>query len=90
MGAFVAGLNPTVDELADLKTAVSEAVTNCIIHGYEQQEGKIFFIFHTCLNQHLHPSPMVLRIITLVPFLGSETTSAGMIWKICFRWEALD
>lgn len=42
VGAFVAGLNPTVDELADIKTAVSEAVTNCIIHGYEQKEGKIW------------------------------------------------
>ena len=31
VGAFVAELNPTVDELADIKTAVSEAVTNCII-----------------------------------------------------------
>lgn len=38
VGAFVAALNPTVDELADIKTAVSEAVTNCIIHGYEQKE----------------------------------------------------
>lgn len=37
VGAFVAELNPTVDELADIKTAVSEAVTNCIIHGYEQK-----------------------------------------------------
>lgn len=42
VGAFVAGLNPTVDELADIKTAVSEAVTNCIIHGYEQKEGTIW------------------------------------------------
>ena len=42
VGAFVAGLNPTVDELADIKTAVSEAVTNCIIHGYEQKEGNIW------------------------------------------------
>lgn len=42
VGAFVAGLNPTVDELADIKTAVSEAVTNCIIHGYEQKEGRIW------------------------------------------------
>lgn len=42
VGAFVAGLNPTVDELADIKTAVSEAVTNCIIHGYEQKEGSIW------------------------------------------------
>lgn len=42
VGAFVAELNPTVDELADIKTAVSEAVTNCIIHGYEQKEGDIW------------------------------------------------
>ena len=42
VGAFIAGLNPTVDELADIKTAVSEAVTNCIIHGYEQREGSIW------------------------------------------------
>lgn len=42
VGAFIAGLNPTVDELADIKTAVSEAVTNCIIHGYEQKEGRIW------------------------------------------------
>lgn len=31
-----------MDELADIKTAVSEAVTNCIIHGYEQKEGNIW------------------------------------------------
>ena len=42
VGAFIAGLNPTVDELADIKTAVSEAVTNAIIHGYEQNEGKVW------------------------------------------------
>lgn len=42
VGAFVAELNPTVDELADIKTAVSEAVTNCIIHGYEQKDGMIW------------------------------------------------
>ena len=42
VGAFVAELDPTVDELADIKTAVSEAVTNCIIHGYEQKEGRIW------------------------------------------------
>lgn len=42
VGAFIAELNPTVDELADIKTAVSEAVTNCIIHGYEQKGGSIW------------------------------------------------
>ncbi|MDI9482597.1 MAG: anti-sigma F factor [Bacillota bacterium] len=40
--AFASQLDPTIEELADLKTAVSEAVTNAIIHGYEQQEGLIF------------------------------------------------
>ena len=37
--AFVLPLNPTVEELADIKTAVSEAVTNAILHGYNQ-DGK--------------------------------------------------
>ena len=37
--AFAAQLDPTVEELADIKTAVSEAVTNAIVHGYEDTEG---------------------------------------------------
>ena len=41
VAAFLTQLNPTVEEVADVKTAVSEAVTNAIIHGYENQEGKI-------------------------------------------------
>ena len=39
--AFAAQLDPTLEDLSDLKTAVSEAVTNAIIHGYEQQPGMI-------------------------------------------------
>lgn len=39
--AFVAELDPTIEEIADIKTAVSEAVTNCIIHGYENGAGKV-------------------------------------------------
>ncbi len=39
--AFASQLDPTVEELADIKTAVSEAVTNSIIHGYENCEGEI-------------------------------------------------
>ena len=39
--AFAAQLDPTIEELADIKTAVSEAVTNSIIHGYEDSEGEI-------------------------------------------------
>ena len=41
VAAFASQLDPTIEELADIKTAVSEAVTNCIIHGYEDTEGLI-------------------------------------------------
>ena len=41
VAAFAAQLDPSVEELADIKTAVSEAVTNSIIHGYEDKEGII-------------------------------------------------
>ena len=41
VAAFALPLNPTLDELSDVKTAVSEAVTNCIVHGYRGCEGWI-------------------------------------------------
>lgn len=39
VAAFIAQLDPTLEEIADIKTAVSEAVTNSIIHGYEEKIG---------------------------------------------------
>ena len=39
--AFAAQLDPTLEELADIRTAVSEAVTNCIVHAYPDEIGKI-------------------------------------------------
>ena len=41
VAAFCTQLNPTLEEVADIKTAVSEAITNSIIHGYENQVKKI-------------------------------------------------
>ena len=41
VAAFAAQLDPTIEELADIKTAVSEAVTNAIIHGYEEKNGMV-------------------------------------------------
>jgi len=41
VAAFLTPLNPTLEELADTKTAVSEAVTNAIIHGYGEQDGTV-------------------------------------------------
>ena len=41
VAAFASQLDPTIEEIADIKTAVSEAVTNCIIHGYQDTIGII-------------------------------------------------
>lgn len=39
VAAFMTDMNPTLEQMADVKTAVSEAVTNAIIHGYNEEEG---------------------------------------------------
>ena len=50
VAAFVAELNPTLDEISDIKTAVSEAVTNAIIHGYDSPEEKVEVSCKLCGN----------------------------------------
>lgn len=51
VATFVSRLNPTLEEIADIKTAVSEAVTNAIIHGYDGNEGIVYI---TCeLNENV-------------------------------------
>lgn len=42
VAAFVSQLDPTIDELSDIKTAVSEAVTNCIVHAYRNTIGTVY------------------------------------------------
>ena len=44
VASFAAKLDPTLDELADIKTAVSEAVTNSIIHGYDEDDSKFVYL----------------------------------------------
>lgn len=46
VAAFVSQLDPTVEEISEIKTAVSEAVTNAVIHGYEDMEGEIFKLYY--------------------------------------------
>ena len=41
VAAFAAQLDPTIEEITDIKTAVSEAVTNCIVHAYPDRLGRI-------------------------------------------------
>ena len=42
VGAFCVSINPTIEQINDIKTAVSEAVTNCVVHGYKSLKGNIF------------------------------------------------
>lgn len=44
VASFAAKLDPTIDELSDIKTAVSEAVTNAIIHGYDEDESEFVYL----------------------------------------------
>ncbi len=48
VSAFCAQLNPTALELADIKCAVSEAVTNCIVHAYREERGEIVMEVKLC------------------------------------------
>jgi len=51
VSAFLASYNPTVDELGDIKTAVSEAVTNCVVHAYPNKKGDITINVNVLNNQ---------------------------------------
>ncbi len=49
VAAFVSQLNPTLEEISDIKTAVSEAVTNSIIHGYDKDDEENNMVWVSCL-----------------------------------------
>ena len=51
--AFVAQLDPTLEEISDLKTAVSEAVTNCIVHAYPNGIGPIYITVNLLENRRV-------------------------------------
>ena len=61
VAAFASQVDPTMEELADIKTAVSEAVTNSIIHGYENCDGKIKIIAKIFANT------IEIEIIVFIP-----------------------
>jgi stage II sporulation protein AB (anti-sigma F factor) len=59
VSAFVAYIDPTIEELTEIKTAVSEAVSNAVIHGYpDNQEGKI------SLECHINSGRRVIIIVS--------------------------
>ena len=51
VSGFLLPLDPDVEELADLRCAVSEAVTNCIVHAYKKNVGKITLTLRICENR---------------------------------------
>jgi stage II sporulation protein AB (anti-sigma F factor) len=53
VAGFCMSLNPTMDELTDIKTAVSEAVTNCIVHAYPTSQKGEILITTTLYNSHI-------------------------------------
>lgn len=56
VAAFVSQLDPTIEEITDIKTAVSEAVTNSIIHAYESNEGTVI------IEVQLHNNEVTIKI----------------------------
>ena len=56
VASFVSQLDPTIEELSDIKTAVSEAVTNAIVHGYENTIGLI------TINVHIKDKEVIIQV----------------------------
>lgn len=78
VSAFIAPLNPTMEEMADVKTAVSEAVTNAIIHGYGNVQG--YMPGHMQCPRHINSGKvrMYCRIVDDVLFLEIEDDGRGI------------
>ena len=77
VAAFVSHLNPTLEELADIKTAVSEAVTNSIIHGYENLYGYGRPGRGTAIQQKVNPGKVQIHCALEEDVLHIRVTDQG-------------
>lgn len=77
VAAFASHLNPTLEEIADIKTAVSEAVTNAIIHGYENFYGRGRHGEKRPAGQPLHPGKVRIRCALEDDLLQIEVEDQG-------------
>lgn len=79
VAAFITHLNPTVEEMADIKTAVSEAVTNSIIHGYGNLQGckKAGRDFTPEAEEEVHPGKVRIQCTLENGILHIEITDTG-------------
>ena len=78
VSAFIAPLNPTMEEMADVKTAVSEAVTNAIIHGYGNIQGYIPGRMQCPRETNSGKVRMYCRIVGDVLFVEVEDDGRGI------------
>lgn len=78
VSAFIAPLNPTMEEMADVKTAVSEAVTNAIIHGYDNVQGYMPGRMQCPRETNSGKVRMYCRIVGDVLFLEVEDDGKGI------------
>lgn len=85
VAAFVAHLNPTMDEVADIKTAVSEAVTNAIIHGYDNVYGYGKHGNNQPAYLIIHPGKVYLRCCLERDVLQIEVEDHGRGWRMWNR-----
>lgn len=77
VSAFVANANPTLEELADIKTAVSEAVTNSIIHGYENLYGYGGAKGQPADRSHINPGKVKVQCLLEGDMLHIQITDNG-------------
>lgn len=89
VAAFIMSLNPTLEQITDVKTAVSEAVTNCVVHGYPVAKGEISIeceILDSVLHIKVSDSGVGIENLTevLEPFYSSKALEehAGMGFTI--------
>ena len=74
VSGFLTQLDPQIDELADVKTAVSEGVTNAIVHGYRNTLGEIFMQIRIFENRHADIEQAMQPLFTTAP----EEERAGL------------
>ena len=87
VASFAAKLDPTLDELADIKTAVSEAVTNSIIHGYDEDDSK--FVYLRCeINENTIKNYLDTKSIPdpdlIIRTSGEQRLSNFLMWEAAY------
>ncbi|MBQ7973943.1 MAG: anti-sigma F factor, partial [Clostridia bacterium] len=73
VAAFCVSLNPTIDEINDIKTAVSEAVTNCVVHAYQRRQSN-----HDLITIECKLFPNMLEVIISDNGIGISDISQAM------------